>query len=144
MMRNGERHCIACGARIGPRDSLCPSCGALNTRGLGDEELGGAAALARKRFKLLWWTYTVRGTEMDYMQVDSAFGIRTTLTWGRWVLSNVLVIGLLGVMSLVFLSLWASTGEGVALGGGSLFAVLALLELAFFVWSMTPPRAAHR
>jgi len=144
MMRNGERHCVACGVRIGPRDAICSSCGALNTRGLGDDELDAAVASAHKRFKLLWWTYTVRGTEMDYMQVDSAFGMRTTVTWGRWVLSNVLLIGFVSVVSIVLLAGWASTGESVALGGALLFALLDLLAIGFFVWSMTPGRDAHR
>jgi hypothetical protein len=142
-MQVGERHCLACGARIGLQDALCPSCGALNTRGLGDEESEVIAA-PRKRFKFLWWTYTVRGTEMDYLRVDSAFGMRTSVTWGRWVLSNVLFIGLVAVMCIVFLSVWASTGETPALAGALLFALLGILELAFFAWSMTPPRTPHR
>ncbi len=142
MIRGGARYCIACGAPIGWREGVCPKCGALNTRGLGDDAPDAAAR--RKRLKILWWTYTVRGTEYDYIQAESAFGVTTTVSWGRWVVSNAVVIGVFTALALVLIGFWATTGAVPALVGSLLFAAFDLLWIAFFAWSMTPARPATR
>ena len=119
---------------MGVTDVLCPACGALNT---GD--LGTTGHPYRKRFRLLYWTFTVRGTDSNFVEVESAFGLKTSYSLGRWVVSNILAIAVITVMVVVALSAWATTRSFFG------WAILALLDAAligWFVWTMTPPRKA--
>ena len=41
-----------------------------------------------KRFRFLWWTYAVRGTDFAYVEVESRFGLTRVYSLGRWVLAS--------------------------------------------------------
>ena len=130
------RHCISCGAPLG-EDVLCPACGALNTRGLGT-----TGRPYRKRFRFLWWTYTVRGTNATFIEAESAFGVTISYSLGRWVLINILVIAFVTAIVVVWLVGLAATGNLLFLGWAVLFALLEAVFIGAFVWSMTAPRKA--
>ncbi len=133
-----RRHCISCGAPLGQGDVLCPACGALNTR-----DIGSTGRPYRKRFRFLWWTYTVRGTDLDFVEMESAFGVRISYSLGRWVLIHVLGIVFVTAMVLVSLAAWSATARLFFLGFAMFIALLDVALIAFFGWSMIPPKGTR-
>jgi len=97
-------------------------------------------ASAMKRLRFLWWTYTVRGTDLAYLEVESRFGSKTVYSLGRWVLANLLALAFLTVFVLITLLQWRDTGAPILLVMGTMFAILLAIGIAFFAWSMTPSR----
>ncbi len=130
------RRCISCGVAIGPRAAVCPACGALNTHDLGDVWTGQPAR--HKQLNLGLWIYTVRGGDAKYVEVKSAFGLRTVFSRVRWILSNLIGIIALTLTASVVFGLGAATGEAAVLVGAVLLIVVDLLVLVLFLWSMTP------
>ncbi len=93
-----------------------------------------------KRLRFLRWTYTVRGTDFAYMEVESRFGSARVCSLGRWVLANLLGLGVVTAFVLVTFIQWIGTGSPFLLVVGTIFAILLAVGIAFFVWSMTPSR----
>jgi len=93
-----------------------------------------------KRLRFLWWTYTVRGTDFAYVEVESRFGLTRVYSLGRWVLASLFGLGLVTAFVLVTFLQWIGTGSPFFLVVGTLFAILLAVGVAFFVWSMTPSR----
>ena len=91
-----------------------------------------------KRLRLLWWTYTVRGTDLAYLEVQSGFGLARVYSLGRWVLANLFGLSVVTAFVLVTFVQWIGTGNPFLLVMGTMFAILLAIGIAFFVWSMTP------
>src|SRR2546422_2173876 len=64
-----------------------------------------------KRLRLLWWTYTVRGTDLAYVEVQSGFGLARVYSLGRWVLANLFGLTVGTVFVLVTFIQWIETGN---------------------------------
>lgn len=137
MNASGGRHCISCGAPLGREDALCPTCGALNTRGV-----GATGRPYRKRLRFLWWTYTVRGTRSTFVEAESYFGVTISYSLARWVWIHVLGISFVTAIVILWLAGWAATRNLLFIGWATLFALLDTVLIGWFVWSMTPPRKA--
>jgi hypothetical protein len=129
------RHCISCGAPLDWEETLCPGCGVVNRR-----ELSTKADPYRKSFRFLWWTYLVRGTDSDFVEVESAFGLRTIYSLGRWILINVLGVTIITAFLIVFLVTWARTLDLFVFSLAMLYAILDAAFIGRFVWSMTLPK----
>jgi hypothetical protein len=93
-----------------------------------------------KQLRFLWWTYTVRGTDFAYVEVESRFGLTRAYSLGRWVLANLFGLSVVTAFVLVTFIQWIGTGSLFFLVVGTLFAILLAVGVAFFVWSMTPSR----
>ena len=93
-----------------------------------------------KRLRFLWWTYTVRGTDLAYLEVESRFGLKTVYSLGRWVLASLLALAVVTAFVLIAFVEWRATGEPFFLVAGTMFAILLAIGIGFFVWSMTPSR----
>ena len=91
-----------------------------------------------KRLRLLWWTYTVRGTDLAYVEVQSGFGLARVYSLGRWVLANLFGLSVVTAFVLVTFVQWIGTRNPFLLVMGTMFAILLAIGIAFFVWSMTP------
>jgi len=97
-------------------------------------------ASAMKRLRFIWWTYTVRGTDLAYLEVESRFGLKTVYSLGRWVLANLLALAFVTAFVLINLVRWRETGDPIVLVVGTIFAILLAIGIGFFAWSMTPSR----
>lgn len=95
---------------------------------------------AMKRFRFLWWTYTVRGRDYDFVEVESRFGLRTVYSLGRWVLSNLVAIIVLTGSLVPFAIIWRDTGDPLAAIPVVMFAILDVTILAMLVWTLAPSR----
>ena len=104
------------------------------------EECRVDRASPMKRLRFLRWTYTVRGTDFAYVEVESRFGSARVYSLGRWVLANLFGLGVVTAFVLVTFIQWIGTGSPFLLVVGTLFAILLAVGIAFFVWSMTPSR----
>jgi hypothetical protein len=93
-----------------------------------------------KRLRFLWWTYTVRGTDLAYLEVESRFGLKTVYSLGRWVLANLLALAFVTAFVLINLVRWRENGDPIVLVVGTMFAILLAIGIGFFAWSMTPSR----
>jgi hypothetical protein len=132
-----ERQCISCRAPLPRRASICPACGAINTRGMGATGGRWGAGRALKRFRLLWWTWTLRDSESDYVEIASDFGVRMVVSRGRWIVSWVVIIAAFTGLTLSGVALWAASRDLVAAAVTVTLGSLVAIAIWTLIWSMT-------